>query len=101
MPPKPQDIPDVPDDEFPLDMDFPQLKGANLTRGWLETYIDPIEDDGRRRSERLRAEDMERFSKEQDDILLKSCQSITFDEKALTDADTDVCLLEDLFEESE
>ena len=76
MPPKPNYLPDLPDDLFPADMDYAQLKGPKLTRGWYETYSNPVEDNGKRRFERLQAEEAERISREQDEELRKSCENI-------------------------
>ena len=77
MPPKPNYLPDLPDNYFPADMDYAQLQDPNLTRGWYETYSNPIEDDGRRRSGRLQTEEAERISREQDEVLRKSCENIS------------------------
>lgn len=87
MPPKPNYLPDLPDDLFPRDMDYARLRGPNLTRGWYETYSNPIENDGRRRSERLQAEEAERIEREQDEVLRKSCENfILLEEEIANDA---------------
>ena len=83
MPPKPNYLPDPPDDEFPAEMDYPQLKGRNLTRGWYETYADLTKRDSRREFKPLQAEELERLSREQDEVLRKSCENISFLEEEM------------------
>ena len=77
MPPKPNYLPDPPNDDFPAEMDYPQLIGSNLTRGWYETYANPVEDDKRKMFGRLQDEEFERISREQDEVLRKSCENIS------------------------
>ncbi|EMC91286.1 hypothetical protein BAUCODRAFT_127197 [Baudoinia panamericana UAMH 10762] len=38
MPPREVPLPDYPDDCWPHDRTYPQFEGANLTRGWWETF---------------------------------------------------------------
>lgn len=96
MPPKPNYLPDHPDDEFPAEMDYPQLKGPNLTRGWYETYAEPNKCDSKRAFEPLQAEELERLSREQDEVLRRSCENISFIEEDLANFVLDEDLLESL-----
>lgn len=64
MPPKEVPLPDNLDDDMPpMDWDFPQFKGANMTRGAYSIYHNPVEDDGRTRGERELEESLARERK--------------------------------------
>ncbi|KAI9840810.1 MAG: hypothetical protein M1837_001283 [Sclerophora amabilis] len=67
MPPKPKDLPDYPDD-FPPDMDYSQLKGANLTRGWYSHFCNPVDEHGVSLSERRSREQSEKIDKEIEEL---------------------------------
>ncbi|KAI9754213.1 MAG: hypothetical protein M4579_004810 [Chaenotheca gracillima] len=67
MPPRPQDLPDYPDD-FPPDMEYPQLKGANLTRGWYSHYCNPVDEHGVPLSERRAEERSKQLDQKIDEL---------------------------------
>jgi hypothetical protein len=64
MPPKEVPLPDNIDDDMPpINWDFPQFKGANMTRNAHRLYLNPIEDDGRTKREREYQESLIRDKK--------------------------------------
>ncbi|KAH0541920.1 hypothetical protein FGG08_003640 [Glutinoglossum americanum] len=68
MPPKPKELPDYPED-FPPDMDYSQLQGENLTRGWFQHYYNPIDDDGISLAERQWEEQRKKADKQMDELM--------------------------------
>ncbi|KAF1987808.1 hypothetical protein K402DRAFT_420153 [Aulographum hederae CBS 113979] len=70
MPPRGKALLDVPsDDEWGPNKTFPQLEGANLTRGWATTYLNPVDDDGVSYLERKGKEQIAKGVEEVDRIL--------------------------------
>lgn len=64
MPPKEIPLPDDLDEDMPpINWDFPQFKGANMTRGAFSIYHNPVEDDGQTRGERELDESLARERK--------------------------------------
>ncbi|KAL1614015.1 hypothetical protein SLS54_010085 [Diplodia seriata] len=55
MPPQEIPLPDDPED-WPSDMQYPQLEGENLMRGSYQVYYDPVDDDGVHLSDKRIAE---------------------------------------------
>ncbi|KZF26848.1 hypothetical protein L228DRAFT_243373 [Xylona heveae TC161] len=78
MPPRSKDIQDYPDD-FLLNMDYSQLRGSNLTRGWYQTYCNPVGPDGLTKFQRQEKEAQARHEKEVDTMLRKAFDEMTFD----------------------
>ncbi|KAI9785246.1 MAG: hypothetical protein M1816_000494 [Peltula sp. TS41687] len=70
MPPKSTDLPDHPDD-FPPDMEYRQFQGRNLTRGWFDTYCNPVGEDGLTRFERQLEESHKKADEESRESIKK------------------------------
>ncbi|PYI10568.1 hypothetical protein BO78DRAFT_393988 [Aspergillus sclerotiicarbonarius CBS 121057] len=80
MPPKPKDIPDIPDD-ITYDTTFPQFQPKNLARGLESVYGDnEIGPDGLTKRERKFQEDSDACDKMVEEIIRKQVESIGFEE---------------------
>ncbi|KAI9772270.1 MAG: hypothetical protein M1840_001019 [Geoglossum simile] len=75
MPPRPQELPDCPED-FPPDMDYSQLQGQNLTRGWFQHYCNPIDDEGISLAERQWDEQQKKADKKVDELMEKAIEEM-------------------------
>jgi hypothetical protein len=83
MPPREIPLPDNLDEDMPpINWDFPQFKGENMMRGADEIYINPVEDDGRTRNQRLVDEAMERMKKQAEEEHDRHVAKIAADEDA-------------------
>lgn len=71
MPPRGISLPDEPED-WPSDMKYPMLEGANFTRGIYSTYFNPVGDDGLTRSEREDLEQKAKEDKKNEEIMQKA-----------------------------
>ncbi|KAJ4370627.1 hypothetical protein N0V83_005148 [Neocucurbitaria cava] len=67
MPPKEVPLEDDMDDYLPKNWNFPKIDHESMTRGILEAYHNPIEDDGRTRNQRKFEEELERERKKRDE----------------------------------
>ncbi|KAG2412588.1 hypothetical protein HFD88_010145 [Aspergillus terreus] len=80
MPPKPQELPDIPDD-ITYDTTFPQFQPKNMALGLESVYGDnEIGSDGLTKRERKMQEDSIACDKMMDDMILKQVESISFEE---------------------
>ncbi|KAL1865114.1 hypothetical protein Plec18167_009517 [Paecilomyces lecythidis] len=71
MPPKPQELPDFPDD-ITYDTTFPQFQGNNIARGWERVYSkEEIGPDGLTKRERKFQEDSIAYDKMVDEMIQK------------------------------
>ncbi|KAI9781947.1 MAG: hypothetical protein M1839_005540 [Geoglossum umbratile] len=68
MPPRPKELPDYPED-FPADMDYSQLQGQNLTRGWFQRYCNPIDDEGVSLAERQWDKQQKKADRKVDELM--------------------------------
>ncbi|KAK8180242.1 hypothetical protein HDK77DRAFT_455802 [Phyllosticta capitalensis] len=73
MPPREVPLPDDPED-WPSDMKYPMLEGKNLMRGIWETYYDPVDDNGVRRSEKREAEQKAKQDARDEILMAKSIE---------------------------
>ncbi|KAH0548128.1 hypothetical protein GP486_008144, partial [Trichoglossum hirsutum] len=76
MPPKPKELPDYPED-FPPDMNYSQLQGQNLTRGWFQHYYNPIDDDGVSLAERQWEEQQKKADRQIDEMMEKAIEEMS------------------------
>ncbi|KAI9652060.1 MAG: hypothetical protein M1829_001967 [Trizodia sp. TS-e1964] len=74
MPPRPKALPDFPED-MPPPLDYSQLEGQNLVRGMWVDYLDPIDDNGVRRSEKGWQKELETAEREMDAMILESMEN--------------------------
>ncbi|PWY77202.1 hypothetical protein BO94DRAFT_538063 [Aspergillus sclerotioniger CBS 115572] len=80
MPPKPKDLPDIPDD-ITYDTTFPQFQPKNLARGLESVYGDnEIGPDGLTKRERKFQEDSAACDKMVEEMIRKQVESIGFEE---------------------
>lgn len=70
------DLPDVPEDIIPPNIDYSVLRGENLTRGWYTTYFNPIGDDGLSLMQRQLQERHRKLDEEANAQILKSLDEI-------------------------
>ncbi|KAI9717519.1 MAG: hypothetical protein M1812_004660 [Candelaria pacifica] len=77
MPPRSIPLPDYPEEDlFGPDKQYPMFEGANLTRGWYETYCNPVDEEGISRSERREIELDSAHEKKVDAMLAKSIEEM-------------------------
>ncbi|PLN76425.1 hypothetical protein BDW42DRAFT_178685 [Aspergillus taichungensis] len=80
MPPKPKELLDIPDD-ITYDTTFPQFQPQNLALGLESVYGDnEVGEDGLTRRQRKFQEDSIAFDKMVDEMILKSVESIGFED---------------------
>jgi hypothetical protein len=72
----PLELPDYPED-FPPDMDYSQLQGQNLTRGWFQHYYNPKDDDGVSLAERQWEEQQKKADKQVDELMEKAIEEMS------------------------
>jgi hypothetical protein len=85
MPPKPKELPDIPDD-ITYDTTFPQFQPKNLALGLESVYGDnQVGEDGLTKRQRKFQEDSIAFDKEVDEMILKQLEEIGFEDKTELD----------------
>ena len=57
-------------------MDYSQLQGANLTRGWFSTYCNPIGEDGLSRFDRQMQESQKKADKEFEEMIERAIEDM-------------------------
>ncbi|RLL94918.1 hypothetical protein CFD26_105309 [Aspergillus turcosus] len=85
MPPKPRELPDIPDD-ITYDTTFPQFQPKNLALGLESVYGDnQVGEDGLTKRQRKFQEDSIAYDKEVDEMILKQLEEIEFEDKTELD----------------
>ncbi|KAI9697595.1 MAG: hypothetical protein M1836_004545 [Candelina mexicana] len=75
MPPRSIPLPDYPEEDlFGPDKQFPMFEGANMTRGWYDTYCNPVDEEGISRFERREMELDAAHEKKVEALIAKSIE---------------------------